>query len=264
MCFGGNSISSARGTEAYQRHRELGKAITRRRQELRRKGFDNVRKAYFDAMPASEINKQIDAMMGLESGDLDSVEFEDDWTPTIPSFSFPEHEFVAEAFFGPTSETLTGAEALSRQIKVIHNLVRLCDLRERPKHGPRGDWSVFEEEIKSDGPTSDTPDPSDEVKLEESPPADNLAFPTDEGMWCVANHGFRVFCPRKKQRPDSLRRHIENQHLNRFSLTESVACPHEVCKETGVVLPDRVVWLNHAATVHKYDLKVQLHRLSGG
>ena len=36
--FGGKSLSSARGTEMYQRHSELGKAISRRRQELRRKG----------------------------------------------------------------------------------------------------------------------------------------------------------------------------------------------------------------------------------
>jgi hypothetical protein len=57
MCFGEKSIPSARGTEIYRHHSELGKAITRRRQELRCKGFDNLRKAYFNAMPALEIDK---------------------------------------------------------------------------------------------------------------------------------------------------------------------------------------------------------------
>ena len=70
MYFGGKSAQSARGTEIHQRHTELGKAIARRRQELRRKGYDKVREAYHTAMPVLEIDKQIDAMMGVESGDL--------------------------------------------------------------------------------------------------------------------------------------------------------------------------------------------------
>lgn len=89
MRFGGKLIASARGTEIHQRHSELGKAIARRRRELRRKGKHQVRKAYFDDMPVVEIDKQIDAMMGVESGDLDAVEFEDDWTPPVPSLFVP-------------------------------------------------------------------------------------------------------------------------------------------------------------------------------
>jgi hypothetical protein len=75
-----------------------------------------VRKAYFEAMPVLEIDKQIDAMLGVESGDLADVEFEDDWTPSTPSFHFQEHERVAGAFFGPNAETLISVEALSRRI----------------------------------------------------------------------------------------------------------------------------------------------------
>jgi hypothetical protein len=57
--FEGKSLSSARGTEMYQRHSELGKAISRRRQELRRKGWDQVK----ESMPqrhASLGNRQAD------------------------------------------------------------------------------------------------------------------------------------------------------------------------------------------------------------
>jgi hypothetical protein len=67
-------------------------------------------------MPVLEIDKQIDAMMGVKSGDLADVEFEDDWKPPVPSFVFQEHERIAEAFFKAAAETLTGAEALSRRI----------------------------------------------------------------------------------------------------------------------------------------------------
>jgi Protein of unknown function (DUF3435) len=49
--FGEKSLSSARGTEMHQRHSEPSKAISRRRQELRRKGWDQVKEAYHSAMP---------------------------------------------------------------------------------------------------------------------------------------------------------------------------------------------------------------------
>jgi len=53
-------------------------------------------------------------MMGVESGgnDVIAAEWEEDWTPA-PSFWCEEHERVADAFFGPTAETLTGMEELS-------------------------------------------------------------------------------------------------------------------------------------------------------
>jgi hypothetical protein len=42
--FGGKSLERARGTEMHRRHNELGKAISRRRQELRRKDSANWRR----------------------------------------------------------------------------------------------------------------------------------------------------------------------------------------------------------------------------
>ena len=138
MRFVGKSISSAKGTEIYQHFSELGKAINRRRQELRRKGKAQVRKTYFDAIPATELDKQIDAMIGVESSNLDDVEFKNDWTPSTPSFCFPEHERTADAFFGPTVETLTGDEALSRRIQVIHDLSLFVVFESRPNVGR--DW----------------------------------------------------------------------------------------------------------------------------
>jgi hypothetical protein len=38
MCFGGKSLSHSKGTEMHRQHKELGMAISRRRQELRRMG----------------------------------------------------------------------------------------------------------------------------------------------------------------------------------------------------------------------------------
>jgi hypothetical protein len=269
MCFGGKSTASARGTDIHRRHSELGKAISRRRVELRRKGWDEVKKAYHRAMPVLEIDKQIDAMMRVESGDVADAKLEDDWTPPVPSFWCQEHERVADAFFGPTAETLTGTEALSRRIQIINDLVALCGLRQPPERGPKVDWSKFEEQIRLDDPESSdssdnsTTSPTDEATSEGSSQTNDLAFPTDQCIFCAGDVTLRTFHPRAKQRPDSLRRHVANQHLGRFSETDPVSCPHRVCSETGVGLfPNRVVWLNHAAGVHQYDLNIQLHRLS--
>jgi Protein of unknown function (DUF3435) len=260
MCFGGKRLSSAQGTAMYQRHKDLGKAITRRRQELRRLGWAKVKQAYHSAMPVLEIDRQIDAMLGVESGDVACVEFEDDWTPPMPSFWCQEHKRVADAFFGPTAETLTGDEALSQRIQVINDLVALSEMRQPSERGPKVDWSKFEEQIRLD----DTDRSTDEAKSEGSSQTNNLAFPNDQCIFCAGDVTLRTFHPRaKKQRPDSLRRHVANQHLSRFAKTDPVSCPHRVCRETGVdPFPNREVWLNHAATVHQYELNIQLHRLS--
>jgi hypothetical protein len=58
-------------------------------------------------------------------------------------------------------------------------------------------------------------------------------------------------------RPDSLRRHLENVQLNRFP-KGPVPCPREICN--GQEFENEYAWLSHAATMHKYDLHVKLHR----
>jgi Protein of unknown function (DUF3435) len=116
MRFGGKPLSSALGTQNHHRHVELGKEIARRRQVLRRQGLAKVKQVYHNAMPVSEIDRQLDAMLGVEVNEAIPDEDEAEWTPPMPSFWYQEHERVADAFFGPTAETLTGTEALSRRI----------------------------------------------------------------------------------------------------------------------------------------------------
>jgi Protein of unknown function (DUF3435) len=85
MCFGGKSLSHAKGTEMHRRHKELGKVISRRRQELRQMGWDQVNKAHYSERPVIEIDKQIDAMLGVESGEVALPGLEDDWIPPSPT-----------------------------------------------------------------------------------------------------------------------------------------------------------------------------------
>src|SRR5437763_9153188 len=75
-------------------------------------------------------------------------------------------------------------------------------------------WSEFEDAADAD------------LKLEEersqSPAPDPFKFPTDQCIFCAGKQGLRNFSPQRRQRPDSLRRHLENIHLNRFA--ENVLC----------------------------------------
>ena len=124
------------------------------------------------------------------------------------------------------------------------------------------DWSQFEEPIDLDDLEGSTTRSTDEVKLSDSSQTDELAFPTDQCIFCAGDVTLRTFHPRTKQRPDSLRRHVKNQHLL-FSRTDPVSCPYRVCSDTGVPpFRNREVWLNHVTIAHQYDLKIQLHQLA--
>jgi hypothetical protein len=66
-------------------------------------------------------------------------------------------------------------------------------------------WAEFEDvadaDVKSVKENSSSPQP------------DPYEFPSDQCIFCASKEGL---WPRKKQRLDSLRRHLENVHLNRF------------------------------------------------
>ena len=216
ICFGGLPLSHVKGTELHQQHAQLGKAITRRRQDLRRMGRDHVKKTYHSEMPIMEIDKQIDAMQGVESNDVALPELEEDWIPPAPTFGCKEHERIADAFFGPTAETLTGAEALSRRIQVVNDLAVIREMREPPKRGPKLKWAKYNEEIDPDKPNVSV-ELSNTLKSEDTLWTPDLTFPTDQCMVCLGDASLHAFHPRSKQRPDSLRRHLENQHLSRLT-----------------------------------------------
>jgi hypothetical protein len=86
-----------------------------------------------------------------------------------------------------------GTEALCRRIRVINDLVTMCELREPSGRGPKMDWSKFEEEIDSDGPDSSTINIADDVKSDDSSQRADLTFPTDQCMFCVVSYHLTHF-----------------------------------------------------------------------
>jgi hypothetical protein len=216
------SMRKAEGTEIHKRHKELGRQIPRLRQQLRREELSKTKQSYFETMPVDEMNKQIDQMLGQHSGTTSAEPGENEWKPLKPTFSSVEHERIADAFFGPDAETLTSEEALSRRIQIINDLVAFCRLEEPSLRAKICKWAEFEDAVNADVKPVE--------KNSSSPQPDPYKFPSDQCIFCASKEKLRTFRPRKKQRLDSLRRHLENVHLNRFP-KGSVPCPREICDE---------------------------------
>ena len=129
----------------HKRHKELGQQIPRLRQQLVRAEKSKAKQSYFATMPVHEVDKQIDQMLGLNSGTTSAELAEDEWEPPKPTFSSTEHERIADAFFGPDAETLTGEEALSQRIQVINDMVVLSRLEEPSLRAKMCRWAEFED-----------------------------------------------------------------------------------------------------------------------
>ena len=136
---------------------------------------------------------------------------------------------------------------MNRSATVINDLVTFYQLEEPSLRAKMCRWAEFE----------DAADADVELAEENSSSPQPFKFPSNQCIFCASKKDCGLFRPRKKQRPDSLRRHLENVHLNRF-LKGPMLCPRDICN--GQEFENEYAWLSHAATVHKYDLHVKLHR----
>jgi hypothetical protein len=87
-------------------------------------------KRIFSTMPVTEIDGQIDQMLGRDSGNTTPDICEEEWRSPTPKVSSAVQARIAGASVGPETETLTGKEALSRRIRAINNPVALYELEE--------------------------------------------------------------------------------------------------------------------------------------
>ena len=150
-----------------------------------------------------------------------------------------------EAYYGPEAETSEGPASLVRRIQITTDLKTSCGLREPSRRGKRFNWN------KDDDSDEDS---NQEVSLSQSSP---LKVPTDVCIICAGDcslgSGSR---PRRYLRIDSFRRHLMKVHLDRLPKGAGVRCIFETCKEKEP-FTNVNTFLNHAATVHDYDLKTK-------
>ena len=256
-----SGLEGSKSCDIYKRRQELTKKIARRRDELSTKAWQKVRMSHYESGPALEIARQINLLLGVKPEE-ETTDPEREWLPPAPVYSSDEHERVGQEFFGSKVDGVPRAEEHTQRVQVIEDLIVLSGLREPPKRGPRIQWAKLDPPLDPGQADDLVPHGDESVKAEEVSPAPKLLFANDQCMFCAGDITLRTFCPRAKQRPDALRRHLENQHLSRFSPTDSVTCPHPACQaDNAQPLQNRAAWLNHAAKAHSYDLKVQLSRL---
>ena len=241
----------ARGTDLSKRHAAVGREIARVRAAYRREARTKVKEDYHDTMPTIEIEKQISRLKqdcDLNGSDEEGSE-DEEWKPPIPIYAFDERARVADAFWGSEAETLTGSAALARRIQAIKDLAVLCERREPSRRGERFNWNR-----SGSGDDDNTSEP-DERATDPDLDLNPLQCPRNQCIFCFGDSSLRPARLRKYTRIDSVRRHLEKTHLNLISRAENVHCPHPACK--GRESFDTIeVFLNHAARVHDYDLRM--------
>jgi hypothetical protein len=251
--------------DRYQEHETVVKELARVRAVYKREKKVEFREDYFDIIPGIEIDKQIDQLLG-ESSNIDSADASEEWNPPIPEYPFVERARIADAFFGPDTESLGGEKALARRIQVVIDLAALCKLRESSRRGKSFNWNKGEE-IADDSVLH--PDIEDIKTVKPSPlPLVSPRPSADQCPFCFFEEGLSE---KDRMRPfsriDSLRRHVLRVHLNQASRhdyglrglaqprSESppedglIICPDPGCD--GLVLRDQMHYQNHSARVHK-------------
>ena len=150
----------------------------------------------------------------------------------------------------PLSSTLLSSSEISDSPPVISTLMQLLPhvtLRPEPsRRAKKRRWLEFEDTVDTD--------------LKEEERALLLAFPADQCILYAENDGLRIFHPRKKQRPDSLRRHLENLHLDRFVEGEIVQYPRKVCG--GRRFENLDAWLNHDHSKRISSVRISSHQFA--
>jgi hypothetical protein len=131
-----------------------------------------------------------------------------------------------------------GKEVLSRRIQVISDLVALCGLREPSRRGPKMDKidrSQFEEPIDLDDlGGSSTNRSTDEAKSSDSSHTDELAFPTDQYIFCTGDVTLCAFIRERNSEP------THSGVMWRISISfyspGQTLCPVviAICSDTGV------------------------------
>jgi hypothetical protein len=217
-------------------------------------------------MPGVEIDKQINQLLE-KSPNINSADVTEEWNPLTPKYPFVKRARIADAFFGPNTESFEGEKALARRIQVVTDLAALCNLRESSRRGKPFNWNKVKEIGDAAVPHPDVENTKPVKPSSPSPPVSPKPSP-DQCPFCFFEDGLSATdCMRRYSRIDSLRRHVLRVHLNQASrhnyglralaqprsdapmVDGPVTCPDPNCG--GLVLESQMHYKNHSSRVHK-------------
>lgn len=221
------SIPKVKGTVLHREYSELGDNIRAEKQSLHREAFDRIREEFFATIDTIEIEKQL---LGLSPGDKFKIE-----DKSNIEFTFKERARLAGNLFR-SSDCTTEAqhELYPRRVQTIQDWVSLCSLQE----GPRKRRALS----SKCGFNTDQLD--DMIDADTFP----ILCPRTQCLFCLGDsqlpHSARMY---SFSRPDHLRRHVQDCHLQYHDADTPLWCPHPSCLE---VLDGVQYFKEHAISIH--------------
>lgn len=217
------SIKASRSSTLFAQYSSVQAKIRNRTQKLKKDAHRQYHQRYFAENSSREIDRQ------RESRPFDDVVQQ-------PRFSFAERAVLAQVLCrNDNADKLCEQSRRETRQVALCNMISLCQHREQPPLPPP---------VRSNENASVAKDePSSLPALDEK----DLDCP-----WCFYELAFPVDTrTRSFSRLDSLRRHIEDQHLHYIDYSEGASCPFPACEAKEST---EEFFRNHLATQH--DLKL--------
>jgi hypothetical protein len=172
-----------------------------------------------------------------------------DLNPSTIEYELEERATVARLLFHPLDD-LKLDQMFRLRIQLVQALVELCKRQETPHQFKKPPRSTNTADISMgiDHLTSPAPELSVDALVVDHPVTPDLCCP-------FCKWGDEEVGPRKRNhlyaRPDSLGRHIRDQHLADRDANEGFDCPYEGC---SAFLGGGMHFLNHTARQHGLTL----------
>jgi hypothetical protein len=244
------TIKAAKGTQLFGEHGKKNREINKLKAQLIRVKLDKVIDEFHESVHTEEVNRQL-------QGILPATEV---LNPPTFAYELAERAVVARLLFQPL-EDLKLDQLFGVRIQLVKALAQLCKRQETPHQFKRSRTSKQVPEItcvrlKVENSPASAPRPSEvtvgNTVIDINPTSGASPHPgTDADLCCP-------FCKRGPfARPNSLGRHVGNQHLAYAAANEGFPCPYEGCT---AFLGGAEHFLNHTACQHGLTLWCAVRR----
>jgi hypothetical protein len=238
------TIKAAKGTKLFERHQDAQRELNSLRSKLTRAKCDKIIVEFHDTVYTEEVDRQIRGI--LPSPDV--------LNPSTIEYELEERATVARLLFQPLDDLKLG-QIFRVRIQLVQALAQLSKRQETPHRFKRSTRAKRPTKI-ADARVDIAPSAP---RLAEAAPVNAVAGPAciaeqtrDPDLYCpFCKWGDEEAGPRKRSyvfaRPDSLGRHIHDQHLVWRAANEGFDCPYQGC---SAFLSGATHFLNHTARQH--------------
>lgn len=243
---GYSTIKAAHGTKWFERHKEKQRELNSLKAKLTRAKLDEVIDRFHETVHTEEVDRQMQGI--LPSPDV--------LNPSTIEYELEARATVARLLFQPLDDLNPGQMARVR-IKVVEALAELGKQRETPHQ-----FKKARTKLRSEG-TDTRMDIDDRARSALHQPVAALVQAMAESAIDTQNLSaapdlYCPFCKLREEvapgkrnhvyaRPDSLGRHIRDQHLAGMAANEGLDCPYEGC---DAYLGGGEHFLSHTARQH--------------